>query len=188
MRVSRHEMDKNHERIVAGAARMLRKRGVENTVVSEVMKEAGLTHGGFYRHFQTKEALLAAAIGSAFAEQTAALEARFKAQAAPAALAGYESHYLSNAHRAHPELGCPIAALGGDVARGSDALKAAFGAGVQQSIALIAKGMTGSDDERWQNAARELAMLAGAIMIARACDPETGSAVLDACRESSRLG
>ena len=182
MRVSRDEMEKNHERILAGASRLLRGRGVENTGVADVMKEVGLTHGGFYRHFKTKDALVAAALESAFAERFAELDARYEADPAPAALADYEALYLSDAHRTHPEYGCPVAALGGDVARGSDALKTAFGAGIQRLIALIAKGMAGSDDERWQNAARDLAMLAGAIMIARACDPETGNAVLNACR------
>lgn len=179
-------MEKNHERIVAGAARLLRQRGVENTGVADVMKEVGLTHGGFYRHFETKEALVAAAVESAFAEQIGALQARFEIDAPTAALAGYEAHYLSDVHREHPEFGCPVAALGGDVARGSDALKITFGAGIQQSIAHIERGMAGSDDERWQNAARDLAMLAGAIIIARASDPETGTAVLEACRNPPR--
>jgi len=72
MRVSREEMEKSHARIVAGAARLLRERGIENTSVADVMNDAGLTHGGFYRHFKTKDDLLIAALDKAFADLTAA--------------------------------------------------------------------------------------------------------------------
>lgn len=186
MRVSQEEMDKSHKRIVDGAARLVRERGIESASVADVMREAGLTHGGFYRHFKTKEALAAAALQAAFEQLTSALEARFDKYEPEAAAAGYRADYLSSLHVENPGIGCPIAALGGDVARGSDALKIAFGAGVDRLIATLAKGMTGSADEQRAAAARELAMLVGAVVIARASDPETARAVLAACRADAK--
>lgn len=183
MRVSRTEMAKNHDLIVEEAARLIRERGIDNTGVADVMGDAGLTHGGFYRHFETKETLILAALQAAFSQQIDALQTRFEVDAVPAALDGYRRHYLSRNHVEHPGAGCPIAALGGDVARGSDALKAAYGEGIVRTISILASDMKGSSAKKKNRAARELAMLAGAVMIARASDPETGNAVLKACLE-----
>ncbi len=187
MRVSREEMEKSHKRIVEGAARLVRDRGIESTSVDDVMSEAGLTHGGFYRHFKTKDALVAAALQSAFEQLTAALEARFEKYEPKVAVANYHADYLSNMHVEEPGIGCPLAALGGDVARGSDALKIAFGAGVNRLVGTLARGMEGSPQERRAKAGRELAMLVGAVVIARASDPETAHSVLAACRTDPTL-
>jgi TetR/AcrR family transcriptional repressor of nem operon len=186
MRVSRDEKDKTHARIVEGAARLLRERGLEAASVADVMREAGLTNGGFYRHFETKDELLKAALEAAFEECYLALESRFEKETPAAAAAGYRAHYLSDAHRDNPGYGCPVAALGGDVARATEALKKAFGTGVNRIITALAAGMRGGQREKRDRAARELAMLAGATMIARASDPETARAVLAACRSKSK--
>lgn len=186
MRVSRQEKDRSHKRIVEGAARLFRKRGIETTSVGDAMTEAGLTHGGFYRHFETKEALVAAAIRSAFEEIADAIDAEAEKRTPRAAVAEYLAHYLSDGHVQHPELGCPAAALGGDVARGSDDLKREFGAGFNRVIAAIAKGCRGSEREKRDAAIREIAVRAGAVMLARASDPETAQAVLAACRRKGR--
>lgn len=186
MRVSQEEMEESHKRIVQGAARLLRERGIEGASVADVMSEAGLTHGGFYRHFKTKEALVAAALRSAFEQLASALEARFDKYEPEAAVADYRADYLSKLHVEKPGIGCPIAALGGEVARGSDTLKIAFGAGVNRLIATLARGMKGAAQERRVGAARELAMLVGAVVIARASDPEAARAVLSACRRDSK--
>jgi TetR/AcrR family transcriptional repressor of nem operon len=178
-------MEKSHKRIVDRAARLIRKRGIEGTSVADVMSEAGLTHGGFYRHFETKEALVASAVESAFEELVANLEKRFERSEPDAAIADFHAHYLSKGHVEHPEIGCPVAALGTEVAREKTDLKTKFGQGVNRTIAAMAKGMPGTTQEKRDQAARELAMLAGAVMIARASDPETAGEVLLACRRSS---
>ena len=185
MRVSRHEMANTHRRIVAGAARLLRQRGTERINVADVMAEAGLTNGGFYRHFESRDALIEAALQASFEEFGSALEARFEHQAPAAAIGEYKADYLATGHVEHPEMGCPIAALGGDVGHGPPALKAAFGEGVRRAVTALMQGMQGSDDERRSAAMRELAMLAGAVVIARASDAETAEAVLAACREET---
>lgn len=183
MRVSREEMEKSHTRIVDGAARLLRERGIESTSVADVMNDAGLTHGGFYRHFKTKDELLAAAVEKAFADLTAALEARFDKFGRDGAVADYHADYLSKPHLDQPGKGCPIAALAGDVARAPVALKAVFGAGVKRLIAKLAEGVRGPAQDRQAKAARRLAMLVGAVMIARASDPEAARTVLAACQD-----
>ena len=182
MRTSRDDKAKTHQRIVQGAARLMRERGLAATSVADVMNDAGLTHGGFYRHFDGKEALMLAALEAAFAERRTALEQRFQDQPPEQAVAGYHADYLHDGHVAAAGHGCPVPTLAGDLARAPDALKAAYGANIRHVIGLLAQGMPGSPSERQALAARELAMLAGAIMLARASDPETAALVLAACR------
>jgi TetR/AcrR family transcriptional repressor of nem operon len=184
MRVSKEEMGKSHQRIVEGAARLFRERGVEGASVADVMSEAGLTQGGFYRHFETKEALVDAALQIAFEQSALPLESRLERQEPKAAIAGYRAHYLSDGHVRQAGIGCPVVALGADVARGLGELKRSFGAGVKRMIASLAKGMAGSQQEKEARATREFAMLVGAVVIARASDPETAVEVLAACRSA----
>ncbi len=115
------------------------------------------------------------------------LEARFEKYEPKAAVADYHAAYLSKTHVEKPGIGCPLAALGGDVARGSDALKIAFGTGVNRLVETLARGMEGSPQQRQAKAGRELAMLVGAVVIVRASDPETASSVLAACRTDPTL-
>jgi TetR/AcrR family transcriptional repressor of nem operon len=182
--VSQDEKNRSHERIVASAARLLRTGGVEGASVGDVMSAAGLTHGGFYRHFDAKDAMVAAALESAFAEFTSALDEQFARTEPATAVADYIATYLSDGHVTHPDRGCPMPAVGADIARGSENLKRAFGAGLAAIAARLAAGFEGSEVERRDKAARKLAMLVGAVLIARASDPETGRAVLDACRRA----
>lgn len=185
MRVSQAEMDKGHARIVEGAARLFRERGIEKTSVSDVMAEAGFTQGGFYRHFKNKDAIVIAALQTAFDHIASSIEGKTESTEPPAAVEAFRGRYLSKQHLDSPGKGCPIAALGCDVARGSDGLRIAFGAGVSRITAALARGKHGSAQERRIKATQELAMMAGAIMIARACDPETARQVLAACRAVS---
>jgi TetR/AcrR family transcriptional regulator, transcriptional repressor for nem operon len=96
--------------------------------------------------------------------------------------AEYRSLYLSEQHLLNPGLGCPMPALGSDIARAKDEIKSEFAAGVQRLIAAMAVTKDGSTDERAAAATREIAMLAGAVLIARACDGDFARTVLDACR------
>ena len=182
MRVSQAEKERSHKRIVEGASRLVRERGVETTSVADVMTDAGLTNGGFYRHFETKEALMEAAIQAAFDQMVSGMEDWLRKTGPEAGLTDYQNYYLSNGHVDSPGVGCPVAALGGDIARAPDVLKVAYGAGVNRTIEALAKTMHGTDQKRRASAARKLAMLAGAVVIARASDPETARTVLEACR------
>ena len=181
MRMSQEEKEKSHGRIVASASRLLRERGLAGASVGDVMKAAGMTHGGFYKHFDSKEALVEAAMDAAFAEFTDALE-RGDPQRAVAA---YRARYLSDGHKNHPGLGCPVAAVGQEIGRAPDGLKAAFGAGVRRTAAALARAMKGSAHAKEAAAFRELSMLVGAIVIARASDPKTARDVLAACKATA---
>lgn len=183
MRVSNEEKTRTHARIVACAARLVRERGVEATSVNDVMQAAQLTHGGFYRHFATKDDLLGEAVQRSFDEIFALMDGEQDAgRSVTDVMADYQKFYLSDRHAATPGTGCPVAAVGGDVARGSPDLKLRFGAGVSQIIERLGSVMEGSGQEQRSRAIRQFAMMAGAIMIARACDPDTADAVLSACR------
>jgi TetR/AcrR family transcriptional regulator, transcriptional repressor for nem operon len=182
MRVTQLKKDNGHRRIVDGASRLLRKNGVRDTSVANAMQEAGMTHGGFYRHFQTKDDLVIEALRQAFDEFVLPLEQRQHVEPPEAVAAEYKALYLSEQHVDNPDQGCPMPALGSDIARATNAVKSEFGAGVQRLIAALACTKQGQPDERCAAATREIAMFAGAVLIARASDPKTARAVLEACR------
>ena len=181
MRMSQAEKDKSHARIVASASRLLRERGVDGTSVSDVMNEAGLTHGGFYKHFANKDALVESALDAAFASFTAMLAGN-----QPNAAAAYRELYLSDRHVRNPGRGCPVAAVGQDISRGSKPLKAAFGRGVDQTVGALAETMNGSPEARRAAAFQQFSMLVGAVVIARASDPHTADEVLSAVSAAVR--
>lgn len=181
MRVSQQEMAKNHKRIVDEATRLMREQGIERPSVADLMKAAGLTHGGFYRHFPTKDALVEAALAAAIDEFSTDLERRFENAPPDAALASYRASYLSGYHAAHPQAGCPLAALGGDVTRGGEGLKQVYGSGFARAAAALMPAMPGDGAAQRQAAIREMVMLIGAVIIARASDAQTAAEVLQAC-------
>ncbi|HWS36955.1 MAG TPA: helix-turn-helix domain-containing protein [Actinoplanes sp.] len=122
-RVSQAQAAQNRERIVAVAARLFRERGIGGVSVADVMAEAGLTHGGFYKHFASKDALVAEAVTAAFTGR-------------PAPDPGT---YLSAEHRDDPGGGCPTAGFGGDIAKnlGGPATRAAYAQGVEAFARLL---------------------------------------------------
>jgi TetR/AcrR family transcriptional repressor of nem operon len=107
-RVSQAQAQENRKRIVETAARLFRERGVAGVSVADVMAEVGLTHGGFYKQFASKEALVAEAVGQAFAELSERLQDQDRDD--------FVRGYLSPAHRDNPGPGCPAAGFGGDLA------------------------------------------------------------------------
>lgn len=182
MRVSQEEKARSRARIVRSASQLFRRSGVEGASVGDVMKEAGLTHGGFYRHFGSKDALLVAALEDAFAQMTGVVTDGLEEQPASAVRQAFGDFYLSSGHIEAPETGCPAAALGGDIGRAPVEVKAAFGAGLGKMIDAFAEAMEGGGDARNRKATRELAMMVGAVMLARASDGDTGQKILAACR------
>src|SRR5512132_2182382 len=119
MRKDRHNArtvakEASHERIVSAAARAIRRSGYDGTGVADIMKEAGLTHGAFYAHFPSREALLAEAAGRACAESAATVAAAVAGAPPDKALASMLRAYLSREHVEHADIGCPLAALGSE--------------------------------------------------------------------------
>ncbi len=182
MRVSQAEMDQSHRRIVKSASRLMRKRGIETTSVNDVMKKAGLTHGGFYRHFDSKESLVSAALQDAFDEALDVIGKCYRDLGLENGAQEYYNHYLSEGHLKHPDLGCPIAALSLDVSRSASSVKQTFSEGFNSAVEKLALAESGRAEENRTAALRKLCMLAGAVMIARAVDPETARTVVEACK------
>ena len=141
------------------------------------MKAAGLTHGGFYGNFASKDDLAAEAVSRAFAETTSRLRARAAGTADPFATA--VGIYLSPAHRDAPETGCAIASLSQDAARGSPKLRAAFDAGIANYLNLIEELGGVSRD----SAMAIYATMVGGLTLARAAsDPDLSGRLLDAAK------
>jgi len=168
MRVSREAMARHHDEIVAAASKMLRRRGIDGVSVVDLMQAVGLTHGGFYRHFESKDALVAEATTTTFKSMIEMLEARTARMGAKAALAEYVADYLSNRHVESPEIGCPIAAFGADAAREDGPVRGVFASGVSQLLTWIAGGLSGPQAQRRARAAKLLSLMVGAIVTARA--------------------
>jgi len=176
MRVSHAEKEKTHARIVASAARLLRERGIDGASVADVMKDAGLTHGGFYKHFANKDALVESAVEYAFAPYLAMLRSG-EADAGT----HYRQLYLSADHVDNPGQGCPVAALAQDISRGSSEVRNSLAAGIDQVVTALADTMTGdSPAARRQAALQQFSMQVGAVIIARATDDAMSDEVLAA--------
>jgi len=160
-----------HERIVDVAARAIRRSGYGGTGVADIMKEAGLTHGGFYAHFASRDALLAEAGDRAGAESVAL--AADIAAAAPAgeALQHIMEAYLSDEHLGAIETGCPIAALGSEMPRQAPEVRHAATSRIKEMIDLLARQMPDwGEPEAHERAMMLVCGLVGTIMIARAVD------------------
>jgi TetR/AcrR family transcriptional repressor of nem operon len=166
MRKSKEAAAESRRRIVDTASRMLRARGVEGTSVADLMHAAGMTHGGFYKHFASKDELSDLATRAAFQEIAARFDERERREGRAAAWKAYIAEYLSSAHVEHPEVGCPVAAFGADAGRRPEALAAAFADGAEMLIARIAS-TEGAASGR-ADAIRRLATIAGALVVARA--------------------
>jgi TetR/AcrR family transcriptional repressor of nem operon len=150
------------------------------------MKDAGMTAGGFYRHFARKEDLVAAALEAAFAQSLRRLDTPDKPEQAADAVAEFERFYLSAVHVDNSGQGCPIPALAGELER-NPALKSTMTDGIAATIDRLAAGLSGSATERRAEAAARVAMIAGAVMIARASDAPLGQFVLDSVRSRLEL-
>jgi len=166
MKVTKAQATENRDAIEKAAAALLRERGFDQMSVAGVASAAGLTHGALYSHYKSKEALTQAATTRAF-EDTLRELGGLSAQE-------FVAHYLSAAHRDHPALGCPNAALVTEVWRQSAATREAFRDGVQRYVETIAQTLSQSDDSpgaQAQHKARAVTMLAamvGAMALSRA--------------------
>jgi TetR/AcrR family transcriptional regulator, transcriptional repressor for nem operon len=177
--------DATHERIVAVAARAIRRSGYDGTGVADIMKEAGLTHGAFYAHFTSREAMLAEAAARACAESAAAV-AEVVASVPPGmALASMLGAYLSKEHLARIEIGCPLAALGSETSRQTPEVRHVATRHIKEMIDLVARqspewGQPGAH----QRALVTVATMVGALMLARAVDdPRLSDSLREAALE-----
>lgn len=179
MRVSRDKAAENRERIVDTASLLFREKGFDGVGLDAIMKGAGLTHGGFYGHFGSKDDLAAEAL-------TRALDRSMEKQRRFTDLDDLVSDYLSERHRADRANGCALAALGADIGRQSEGVRAGLTAHVRAQLDRFARLLRyGTAASRRKRAIATLAGMIGALTLARAVDdPSLSKEILVAARDA----
>ena len=158
MRVSRDQVLENKRTILAAAGRLFRERGFESVTVAEIMKSAGLTHGGFYGYFNSKDDLIAQALADVLESS----------EGLPTELMAFADRYLSTTHRDNFAIGCLFAALSSETIHQSGAVRAAMTAGLKQRIGYLSEIAPGPDKRRRRRAAiGTWAAMVGALILAR---------------------
>ena len=173
----------SHSRIVSVAARAIRRSGYDGTGVADIMKEAGLTHGAFYAHFPSREAMLAEAANQACAESSAVIANVVARVPAEQAVASMLRNYLSRQHVENVESGCPLVALGSETPRQASEVRRATTQHIKAMVDLVAR----QSPDWGQPVAHERALLTvsamvGTLLLARAVDEP---ALADSLREAA---
>jgi TetR/AcrR family transcriptional repressor of nem operon len=167
MKVSKQQVAENRTRIMAAAARLFRQRGFDDVSVAEAMKEAGLTHGGFYGYFPSKEALIEEAVGQALPSARDSPGRRRSA-------AEFASSYLSVRHRDNRGTGCLFSSLGTEAARGSANLRHKMTQSIRYRIDHLSSNAEGDTPQEKRRAAiAAWSSMVGAMVLARIADDET---------------
>ncbi len=181
MRYSDTHGEETRRKVVRAAAAAARAHGPDGVSVAGVMAQVGLTHGGFYAHFPSKEALLVAAVEEAFGASARRFARLTAGLTGPQALSLFVDAYVSLEHRAAPERGCPIASLSSDLPRQAGPIRQAYEGGVRRLIARIEGWLP---DARKPQAASLLAEMMGAVALSRALASEADA---EAMLASSRV-
>ena len=176
---------RTRERILASAGRVFRRKGYAGSGVDELMREAGLTHGGFYAHFRSKEALFAEAVARALGRTVELMEKEAGDLEGVAWLKGAVRRYLSRTHLEAVEEGCPMPALVSELGRAGDAPREAFEA---RLLGLLAdageKAPPGPGLDPQDRVLATVALCVGGVSLARAVkDPVLADRILAACRK-----
>jgi TetR/AcrR family transcriptional regulator, transcriptional repressor for nem operon len=178
MRVSREKANENREKIIETAARLFREHGFDGVGVDAIMKKAGLTHGGFYGHFKSKDHLAAEAVARA-------LERGTEKMSPFADFESYLAAYLSEDHCADRGDGCGLAALAADIGREGKGVRRALTAYLSERIVALGRWFGGSAAARRKRAIATLSGMVGALTLARAVDdPALSKEILAAAREA----
>jgi TetR/AcrR family transcriptional repressor of nem operon len=187
MRRSREDAAETRRKIVAAASRLFRGRGIAAVSVADVMGALGLTVGGFYRHFESKDALVSEAVDAASIETTTRHASVAPDAPAVERLGMLLDAYLSRAHRDRPEAGCPVAALCSEVAHETRSTKKAFTRALERMLVGLAAVLPGESAAARDLRLQTVSSLVGAVVLARATsDPKLGGEILDAVRRGLR--
>jgi AcrR family transcriptional regulator len=166
-----------HARIVETAARAIRRSGYDGTGVADIMKEAGLTHGGFYAHFSSRDAMLAEAADHAGEDTIAVIKQILTEVPGDQALQTLMHVYLSNEHMANFETGCSLAALGSEMPRQAPEVRNASTCRVKEMLALIENRLSVGQPDAYDKALVMFSTMVGTLLLARAVDdPELSAA------------
>lgn len=179
MRYDKGHKDATHRQILETAALRLLRDGIDGTGIAPLMADAGLTHGGFYSHFASKDALVREAVAHTLTQRRGKL--RRSVERADDPIEGLIRYYLRPIHRDMPDKGCAIAALSSEIARQSETTRAVFTEELFGSIGVVADALPGGDAEmRRSTATAIMALLAGTLQLARVVpDPEQSDAILE---------
>ncbi|NKJ02945.1 TetR/AcrR family transcriptional regulator [Novosphingobium sp. SG707] len=174
MKVSREQMAENRRRILEAASRLFKDKGFEAVSVAEIMKAAGLTHGGFYGHFESKDDLVAQALAHALAADSLD-DGGFN---------DFVRSYLAPRHRDNPEDGCPTAGLAAAIRHQTPAAKATMTEGLRAQIAHIEQALPAlSAADKRSAAIGSWAAMVGAVILARSVDdPQLSDEILEQTR------
>jgi TetR/AcrR family transcriptional repressor of nem operon len=185
MRKSRQEAAQTRKRIIRTASGEFRRNGIVATGLNELMSAAGLTHGGFYKHFESKDQLVAEACAEAV---ETAIQERLTAVASGGV--GAAAAYLSTEHRDNPAMGCPLAAMGSELARSNERARAAATAGFLKLVEIMTKqfGRTRPAAAR-RRALVAVATMIGALTMSRiVTDPKLSAEILKEAEKSVSNG
>ena len=187
MRYSREHKQETHDRIVRKASVRLREKGAHGIGVADLMKEAGLTHGGFYAHFDSREALVIEAFGYAMDRSMEHWRKLTDEVSPDKRLAIIADAYLSTLHRDNPGHGCSIPALGAEIARESPKARKAFAGKLDEMIEQLADNIPNVPRKAARKqAVAMLATMAGTMLLARiAGSSELSDEVLKAGKDSA---
>lgn len=192
MRYAESHREETHKKLLKVAAAALRSKGPDRLGVADVMKTAGLTHGGFYAHFRSKDALLSETLAEIFAQSQRRVQRMLDGLPPKHALAAYIDFYVSTQHRDDPSNGCPITALNSDLPRQSKKFRNTFEFGVKQlSEALTQWIKEAGISDAARIAPSILAAMAGAVALSRTVsDKQLSDELLTSTREGikARLG
>lgn len=167
MKVSRAQAAANRERVVESSSRLFRERGFADVGLNELMQAAGLTRGGFYGQFESKQDLVRLALAQAVAQNLANWET-LTGEDGPARLRAFIARYLSERHQEARAAGCTLAALGSDMGREDDATRGVFEAGLRRIEETVRAAMPGAGEaQRRQQTWMCLSALVGALTLAR---------------------
>jgi len=189
MRYADSHKEETHRKVLKAAARALREKGPDRLAVAEVMKAAGLTHGGFYAHFKSKDDFLAEAVGETFAQAGRRWDRILDGLEPREALATYVDLYLSQQHRENIATGCPVVALNSDLPRQSRTFRKAFDLGVKGLTARIERRLTNAGIRDAEALAPSvLAELVGALVLSRAVsEPVHSDEILETARRNLKI-
>jgi TetR/AcrR family transcriptional regulator, transcriptional repressor for nem operon len=177
MRKSREAAAETRKRIVGAAAREFRENGIVATGLADLMKAAGLTHGGFYKHFASKDQLVAEATVSALSDILDELAAHPTVSSAVAA-------YLSTRHRDNPASGCPLAALGSELARSDKTVRDAATAGFGRLVNILGGEKTSTGEARRRALVTAVTMIGAVTMSRTVTDPKLSAEILRAAEKA----
>ncbi|MBP2836690.1 TetR/AcrR family transcriptional regulator [Dickeya parazeae] len=176
MKVTKAQVQANRAHIVETASMLFREKGYDGVGVADLMAAAGFTHGGFYKHFDSKADLMAEAAACGFSQSEMKMDG--------VEVIDFIKYYLSREHRDGRNKGCTMAALCSDAARQNETIKATFDKGIERQLALLGGGNTAGDNEDMRiKIINILAHCVGAVILSRSCpdDSPLADEILDVC-------